>query len=91
MRASGWGGFWIDAASSLRMNEDSLIVLDPVNLSVIKDGIANGTRDLIGGNCTVSLMLMAVGGLFNQNLVEWTSARPINRPLAAERVTCANC
>ena len=57
------------------MNEDSLIVLDPVNLSVIKDGIANGTRDLIGGNCTVSLMLMAVGGLFNRNLVEWTSAQ----------------
>ena len=75
LRASGWGGFWIDAASSLRMNDDSLIVLDPVNLSVIKDGIANGTRDLIGGNCTVSLMLMAVGGLFNQNLVEWTSAQ----------------
>lgn len=75
LRASGWSGFWIDAASSLRMNDDSLIVLDPVNLSVIKDGIATGTRDLIGGNCTVSLMLMAVGGLFNQNLVEWTSAQ----------------
>lgn len=75
LRATGWKGFWIDAASSLRMNDTSIIVLDPVNLNVIKDGIANGTRDLIGGNCTVSLMLMAVGGLFNAGLVEWASAQ----------------
>lgn len=75
LRASGWNGYWIDAASSLRMNDDSLIVLDPVNLSVIQDGIANGTKDLIGGNCTVSLMLMAVGGLFNAGLVDWVSAQ----------------
>ncbi len=75
LRAAGWKGYWIDAASSLRMNDTSIIVLDPVNLNVIKDGIANGTRDLIGGNCTVSLMLMAVGGLFNAGLVEWASAQ----------------
>ena len=75
LRATGWKGYWIDAASSLRMNDTSIIVLDPVNLNVIKDGIANGTRDLIGGNCTVSLMLMAVGGLFNAGLVEWASAQ----------------
>lgn len=75
LRAAGWQGYWIDAASSLRMNDSSIIVLDPVNLSVIQDGIASGTRDLIGGNCTVSLMLMAVGGLFNQGLVEWASAQ----------------
>ncbi|WP_420550870.1 aspartate-semialdehyde dehydrogenase [Litorivicinus lipolyticus] len=75
LRASGWTGYWIDAASSLRMNDDSIIVLDPVNLNVIQDGIANGTRDLIGGNCTVSLMLMAVGGLFNAGMVDWVSAQ----------------
>lgn len=73
LRASGWKGYWIDAASALRMSEDSLIVLDPVNLDVIKDGIAKGVKDFIGGNCTVSLMLMALGGLFREGLVEWAS------------------
>ncbi len=73
LRASGWNGYWIDAASALRMAEDSLIVLDPVNLDVIKDGIAKGVKDFIGGNCTVSLMLMALGGLFREGLVEWAS------------------
>ncbi len=73
LRASGWKGYWIDAASALRMAEDSVIVLDPVNLDVIKDGIANGVKDYIGGNCTVSLMLMALGGLFREGLVEWAS------------------
>ncbi|GAA6166472.1 aspartate-semialdehyde dehydrogenase [Sessilibacter corallicola] len=73
LRASGWKGYWIDAASALRMAEDSVIVLDPVNLDVIKDGIANGVKDFIGGNCTVSLMLMALGGLFREGLVEWAS------------------
>lgn len=74
LRKAGWDGYWIDAASALRMADDALIVLDPVNMSVIKDGIANGTRNFIGGNCTVSLMLMGLGGLFNEGLVEWTSA-----------------
>lgn len=74
LRGSGWKGYWIDAASSLRMNEDAIIVLDPVNQNVIKDGLANGVKDFIGGNCTVSLMLMGLGGLFKQDLVEWVSA-----------------
>lgn len=74
LRGSGWKGYWIDAASSLRMNDDAIIVLDPVNQNVIKDGLTNGVKDFIGGNCTVSLMLMGLGGLFKQDLVEWVSA-----------------
>ncbi len=73
LRAAGWDGYWIDAASTLRMEDDSIIVLDPVNLDVIKDGLASGTKTFVGGNCTVSLMLMAIGGLFQQGLVEWVS------------------
>ena len=73
LRSAGWDGYWIDAASTLRMKDDSIIVLDPVNLDVIKAGLANGTRTFVGGNCTVSLMLMAIGGLFQQGLVEWIS------------------
>jgi aspartate-semialdehyde dehydrogenase len=71
LRESGWDGYWIDAASSLRMADDSIIVLDPVNLKVIRDGIANGTKTYVGGNCTVSLMLMAIGGLFEKDLIDW--------------------
>ena len=74
LRASGWNGHWIDAASALRMADDSVIVLDPVNLDVIKSALVKGGRDWIGGNCTVSLMLMGLGGLFRQDLVEWVSA-----------------
>ncbi len=74
LRASGWRGYWIDAASALRMETESVIVLDPVNRDVIDAALAEGKRDFIGGNCTVSLMLMAVGGLFRQDLVEWISA-----------------
>ena len=74
LRESGWDGYWIDAASALRMDDSALIVLDPVNLNVIKDGIAKGVKNFVGGNCTVSLMLMAMGGLFSKGLVEWTSA-----------------
>ncbi|MEH6551141.1 MAG: aspartate-semialdehyde dehydrogenase [Pseudomonadales bacterium] len=74
LRRSGWQGYWIDAASSLRMMDDSVIVLDPVNRSVIDQALANGVKDFVGGNCTVSLMLMAIGGLFNAGLVEWVSA-----------------
>jgi aspartate-semialdehyde dehydrogenase len=74
LRGAGWQGFWIDAASSLRMKAHTLIVLDPVNDSVIRDGLANGNKDFIGGNCTVSLMLMALGGLFREDLVEWATS-----------------
>jgi aspartate-semialdehyde dehydrogenase len=74
LRAAGWNGYWIDAASSLRMNEDAAIVLDPVNLDVIRAAMARGVRDYIGGNCTVSLMLMAIDGLLKAGLVEWVSA-----------------
>ncbi len=74
LRDSGWGGYWVDAASSLRMADDALIVLDPVNLSVIERGLDGGIKNYIGGNCTVSLMLMAIGGLFREGLVDWVSA-----------------
>jgi aspartate-semialdehyde dehydrogenase len=74
LRAAGWNGYWIDAASSLRMADDAVIVLDPVNLDVIKDALVKGTKNFIGGNCTVSLMLMALGGLFSEGLVDWMTA-----------------
>ncbi|WP_075188008.1 aspartate-semialdehyde dehydrogenase [Teredinibacter haidensis] len=74
LREGGWQGYWIDAASSLRMDDSALIVLDPVNDNVIRDGLAKGVKNYIGGNCTVSLMLMGLGGLFREGLVEWTSA-----------------
>lgn len=74
LRDSGWNGYWIDAASSLRMQDDSVIVLDPVNRDVIDNAIKNGQKDFIGGNCTVSLMLMAIGELFKRDWVEWVSA-----------------
>ncbi|WP_026291538.1 aspartate-semialdehyde dehydrogenase [Marinobacterium rhizophilum] len=74
LRAAGWKGYWIDAASSLRMDADSLIVLDPVNLDVIKDGLSRGVKNFIGGNCTVSLMLMGLGGLFKAGQIEWLTS-----------------
>lgn len=74
LRAAGWQGYWIDAASTLRMKEDAVIILDPVNRQVIEDALAQGTKNYIGGNCTVSLMLMGLGGLFAHGLVEWMSA-----------------
>lgn len=74
LRAAGWKGYWIDAASTLRMSDDALIVLDPVNDQGIRDGLAKGIKNFIGGNCTVSLMLMGLGGLFKAGLVEWVSA-----------------
>ena len=74
LRQAGWRGHWIDAASTLRMRDESIIVLDPVNREVIDRGIAAGTRDWIGGNCTVSLMLMALGGLFREGLIEWVTS-----------------
>ncbi|WP_153110800.1 aspartate-semialdehyde dehydrogenase [Propionivibrio limicola] len=74
LRAAGWDGHWIDAASALRMDKDAVIILDPVNLNVIQDALARGGKNWIGGNCTVSLMLMGLGGLFKHDLVEWVSA-----------------
>lgn len=74
LRAAGWQGYWIDAASALRMREDAVIILDPVNLRVIEEALGRGVRDFIGGNCTVSLMLMALDGLFREGLVEWLTA-----------------
>ncbi len=74
LRASGWNGYWIDAASTLRMDDNAVIILDPINNDVIDSALKNGCKDFIGGNCTVSLMLMAIGGLFNAGLVEWVSS-----------------
>jgi aspartate-semialdehyde dehydrogenase len=74
LRAAGWRGYWIDAASALRMREDAIIILDPVNLPVIRAGIDAGVRDYIGGNCTVSLMMMALDGLLKADLLEWVTA-----------------
>jgi aspartate-semialdehyde dehydrogenase len=71
LRTHGWEGYWIDAASTLRMSDDAVIVLDPVNEEIIRDGLARGLRTFAGGNCTVSLMLMAIGGLLKAGLVEW--------------------
>jgi len=74
LRKSGWEGYWIDAASTLRMNDDSIIVLDPVNGDIIKEGLASGIKTYVGGNCTVSLMLMAMNGLFREGLIEWMTS-----------------
>ncbi len=74
LRAAGWKGYWIDAASALRMEKDAVIILDPVNRPVIDRALAAGVRNYIGGNCTVSLMLMAIDGLLKADLVEWVSA-----------------
>jgi aspartate-semialdehyde dehydrogenase len=74
LRAAGWNGYWIDAASTLRMNDDAVIVLDPVNLDVIKNAMTRGVKNYIGGNCTVSCMLMGLGGLFQHKLVDWISS-----------------
>ena len=74
LRENGWKGYWIDSSSALRMEEDSIIVLDPVNRSVIDKGLADGIKTYVGGNCTVSLMLMAMSGLFAEGLVEWISS-----------------
>jgi aspartate-semialdehyde dehydrogenase len=74
LRAAGWKGYWIDAASALRMQDDAVIILDPVNMPVIKQALSQGTRDFIGGNCTVSLMLMGMAGLFEHDEIEWMTS-----------------
>ena len=74
LRAAGWDGYWIDAASTLRMNDDAVIVLDPVNLGVIRAALGKGVKNYVGGNCTVSCMLMGLGGLFQHDLVDWMTS-----------------
>ena len=73
LRATGWQGYWIDAASTLRMEDDAIIVLDPVNKANIQSALDRGIKTFVGGNCTVSLMLMSLGGLFAENLIDWVS------------------
>jgi aspartate-semialdehyde dehydrogenase len=75
LRAAGWSGHWIDAASTLRMEKDAVIILDPVNMPVIKNALSNGGKNWVGGNCTVSCMLMGVGALYKAGLVEWMSTQ----------------
>lgn len=74
LRADGWSGHWVDAASTLRMNKEAVIILDPVNMQLINNAYANGNKNWVGGNCTVSLMLMALNGLFQADLVEWVTS-----------------
>src|SRR5438034_1345868 len=74
LRAAGWKGYWIDAASALRMKDDAIIILDPVNMNVIREALSRGVRNYIGGNCTVSLMLMGLHGLLEADLVEWVTS-----------------
>jgi aspartate-semialdehyde dehydrogenase len=74
LRQAGWKGYWIDAASALRMQDDAIIILDPVNMPLIKDAVAKGVKNFIGGNCTVSLMLMGIAGLFQRDEVEWLTS-----------------
>ena len=74
LRREGWKGYWIDAASALRMNDDAVIILDPVNMPLIEDALAKKTKNFIGGNCTVSLMLMATAGLFEHDAIEWLTS-----------------
>ena len=74
LRKDGWNGYWIDAASHLRMSKDSTIILDPINRDIIDKAISNGQKDFIGSNCTVAVMLMAIGGLFKQDLIEWMTS-----------------
>jgi aspartate-semialdehyde dehydrogenase len=74
LRAQGWKGYWIDAASALRMQDDAVIILDPLNMPLIKDAVAKGTKNFIGGNCTVSLMLMGMAGLFQRDQIEWMTS-----------------
>ena len=91
LRAAGWKGYWIDAAKTLRMQDDAVIVLDPVNRDVIDQALARGIRNYIGGNCTVSCMLMGVGALFKADLVEWMTCTTYQAASGGGRSTCANC
>src|SRR3954465_6006226 len=83
LRADGWKGYWIDAASALRMNDDAVIILDPVTMQLIKRAVHEGTRNFIGGNCTVSLMLMGMAGLFQRDEIEWLTSMTYQAPSGA--------
>jgi aspartate-semialdehyde dehydrogenase len=85
LRAAGWEGYWIDAASTLRMHKDAVIILDPLNLPDIEGAIRRGVKDYIGGNCTVSLMLLAMHGLFRAGLVEWMTAMTYQAAIGRSR------
>src|SRR5947208_8772886 len=74
LRQAGWNGYWIDAASALRMNDDAVIILDPVNMPLIQDSLKKDIKNYIGGNCTVSLMLMGMAGLLQRNEIEWMTS-----------------
>jgi len=91
VRASGWQGHWIDAASALRMQDDAVIILDPVNEDLIQAKLAAGGRNWIGGNCTNSILLMGLVGLFKAGLVEWVSSMTYQAASAAAPITCASC
>ena len=100
LRAAGWSGHWIDAASALRMEKDAVIILDPVNMPVIKNALTKGGKEWIGGNCTVSCMLMGVGALYKAGLVEWMSTQTYQAAsgggaqhdmATAERTPAARC
>ena len=90
LRAAGWNGYWIDAASKLRMSDDAVIILDPVNGDMIDAALASGRRDFIGGNCTVSLMMMAIGGLLRAGLVQWISVATYQAASGAGAHTCGS-
>ena len=91
LRAAGWNGYWIDAASALRMSDDAVIILDPVNLPVIKGALARGVKDYIGSNCTVGLMLLALDGLLKADLIEWVTRDDLSGRLGrAARRRCAS-
>lgn len=88
----GWNGYWIDAAGASRMEDEAVIILDPVNMNVIKDSLAKGGKTFVGGNCTVSLMLMALGGLFQNDLVDWATSMTYQAASGAgANDICANC
>ena len=89
LRREGWKGYWIDAASALRMKDDAVIILDPLNMALIKKALASGIKDYIGGNCTVSLMLMGMAGLFQRDEVEWMTSMTYQAAPARARRRCA--
>ena len=90
LRREGWKGYWIDAASALRMNADAVIILDPVNMPVIESALGRGVKDYIGGNCTVSLMLMATAGLFERDEIEWLTSMTYQAASGGARRRCAS-
>lgn len=90
LRSEGWTGYWIDAASSLRMEKDAVIILDPVNMPVIEKSLKAGIKDYIGGNCTVSLMLLALDGLIREGLVDWVTSMTYQAASGAGAKICVS-